>query len=463
MALVGAVAVGLVLRYRSLARLPEQLRQQAFAAGITIKIGAVSVRPLATTVREVELAFPRAPGVSAVIDRATLRPAAGGLPDVTIEHVHIALEATALPQLEELARSPFWRQLTATWGHLSVTFANRLVGHLDLDDVRVDGTARPGSIDGGSADGQAPGAPLSLVAGKVTLGERSWSDVALSLARRNQMLEIPLGDASTARAPLVVRTFPTQGGITRWVLALAHRPATELASAVGWAPGGVPSGLRLGGSLTFNVPDDAHQPITGRVDLVSDGWPAPDVPEGAAFMGRTVAFGARIEPARDRTQARLAHLQLATSTFTLSGSGSLALGADPRLALDVEGSLTCAQMRGNLPPSDARAAVLDFVAGNAGSRGGGDARPPRTKPERDRQTVALRVQIDAALTDARADARHLAMKLAPGCGLAGFTVGAFAKLDLDAQSPASPTPPARPAPKPAREPAPKAAPAAGAP
>ena len=305
LAVVGAVAVGLALRYRSLARLPEQLRQQAFAAGITIKIGAVSVRPLATTIREVALEFPRAPGVIAIIDRATLRPAAGGLPEVAIEHVHITIGATALPQLEELTRLPLWRRLKATWGHVSVTFANRVIGHLDLDDVRVDRTARPGTSDGGSANGQAPDAPLSLVAGTVTLGERRWSDVALSLARRNQMLEIPVGDASAARAPLVVRTFPTQGGLTRWVLALAHRPATELASAVGWASGAVPSGLRLGaglrlgGSLTFNVPDDAHQPTTGRVDLVSDGWPAPDVPDGAAWVGPTVAFGARVELARD--------------------------------------------------------------------------------------------------------------------------------------------------------------------
>lgn len=398
--ILGAIALGLVFSHRQHTQLPEVLRTRAGAAGVVLRFGAVQATPWRTTLRAVEVEFARVPGLKAVADTATLHRHGGGagLPEVAVEHLTVTVPAGALVAIEELAQLPLWRELSLDWRRLTVRYENRLVGAVLFDDVRLQRT-----VAGASPSLSAAVAPLVVSAGSAQLGSRRWENVVLGLRRRGQMLEVGLGSAAIASAPVVLGFFAPQGPAATFIGTLAHPPAPLLARALGLrlAPGF--EAARIGGSLSFAVFDDPSRPVAGTVELIASGWPSPAAPDAAVILGKTVGFGARLVPAPDGTAAALEGVRVSTSLFSLFGAGRLQLQPDLRLTLDLSGSLTCAQIRGNLPPSDVRDAVSKYLDG-----------PPKRAAER----ATMRIQLDAALTTT--EAPRVDWKLDAACGLAGF-------------------------------------------
>lgn len=408
-----ALAVGgvLFLRQRAQARLPGMLGARAAAAGLALKMGPAEIALGHATVRNLELAFAGVPGVRAVADVATLNAGAGQWPRVALGHVIVEVDAGALVAVDDLARRPLWAEVPLSWQRLTVRYRNRLFGQAELDDVRV---SRPAPEAGTS--GATPS--LSLHAGRVTVGARRWTNVDFGLQRRGQMVELALGRATAAGAPVVVSAFPPQGGAAVFVATVAHPPLAAVARALGVSLGPAFDGTRVGGSVSVTVPDEAARPAAVRLELVIAGWPPPAAEDAATILGSTLSFGARMAVTPGATALALEPARMSTALFSLFGTGSLGVHPDLRLALELSGELTCAQVRGNLPPSPALTAVSDYLAPAAAKV------PAATLAARARERATMRLQLDTTL--ARVDEAHLAWKLDAACGLAGFAFGAFA-------------------------------------
>ena len=413
-----AVAVPLVFRYRAIAGLGEALRQRAAADGVTVRFGASQVGLRETTLHDVHVAVARIPGLTITADTVTVRPGTSAVFDVAAGRVQMTVEATALVPSGGFARLGLWRALSLSWRHLGVTQVNRLTGPVHLDQVTID--RPPPAQPPGSTSADA----VTLRAASVTAGSRRWSEVLLAVQRRGEMVELGLGAPTVRTAPVVIGVFPSQGGAWGIVGTVAHPPLPVLADALGLALGPAFAAARVGGSFSFTIPDDATRPVSGRLELLVSGWPGPADTDAAAVLGTAIGLGARTTLGPDRTQIPLESVRMSTSLFSLGGAGSLGLGRDLRLALDLSGHLTCAQIRGNLRPS----AVLDAVSRYLGNAPSGDdtanSKMGRKTAARLRETVTMRVQLETAL-GGPAPAR-LAWSMAPGCGFAGFAFGTFA-------------------------------------
>lgn len=406
---VAAASVA-VVRHRGFTALGDRLRQRAAADGVTLRFGSVGVGLRGATLRDVEVTFVRAPGLKVTADEATVRPGSTGGFEVALGRTQVALDPPALAAVGELARSPLWRDLALSWSQLSVTHTNRLTGPVQLTEVTVE--PRPASTEA-----------VVLHAGRVTLGTRQWSDVVITVQARGQMVELGLGAATVRGAPVVVGVFPSQGGAWGFVATVTHPPLPVLARAFGVALGPEFAAARVGGSFSFTIADDVSRPPTGRFELLVSGWPAPADADAAAVLGSTIGLGVRVTPGSDRSRVALENARMSTSLFSLGGTGSLGLGADLPLTLDLTGQLTCAQIRGNLRPSAVLDAVSAYLGPATDSDDGARNKARTAVAARLRETVTMRIQLEAALSGSAPP--RLAWRMAPGCGFAGFTFGAF--------------------------------------
>jgi hypothetical protein len=400
-----AVATGAGVGYQAQRRLPEKLRQQALQQGFSVEFGPVQRGLFATTLRNVKLSSNNATGVNATIDVAIVRGALISAPRLAIEHIHFSLNGEPMA-LYEQCRSISWNGMQVTWRELSVEYAHKVFGNLLLEDLQLD-----------------PRDDSTIVRAKrVNVGAARWQDVAFSVHRRNEMLEVGLGDGSVKTALVQLGYFPSTRGASQWTLTATHQPARALGQQLGWDPGPEFDASFAVGSLSFIVPDDPTRRIRGSMQLTFDGWPKPGWADADALLGSTMSLLARIEPEQNMRRWNLPHVEASLSLFSLTGTGRIEFGDRPSVALDLTGTRNCAQMNAHLAASSYLNRVKTFLE-----------QEPATKATAHRafrlvELVPLRLQLFAEAS--ASGRRNVAWHLEPGCGLPELSKGSFMPLEL---------------------------------
>lgn len=378
----------------------ERVRMLAQRQGFQIEFADSSRYPFVTLLRKVNVQSKQASFAQASIEALTIRSTFTGTTKVTLDGCRVVLSGEPASVFEGLLPHMKAQLPEISWGRVDVEYSQRVFGKLTLSHVRVE---RKQDV-------------LVVRADSAGLGAARWQDVFFSVRRRNQMIEVGLANESPADAAAQLGYFPSSRGLSQWTLSLKHQPARSLAHQLGWDLGEEFEPTRVGGTLSFVVPQDPARPVRGLLQLVIDRWARPDWPDSEAIFGNTASFLARIVPSDDLSHWDLKHVDVSLSIFSLIGSGRVSFGPDPRLAFDVRGTRTCAQIQGNTAPSrylDQVNAYLDASAGDTNQRRG--------------ETAAMRLQVSAERASAK---RNVAWQLEPGCGLSASKQGEFLELQL---------------------------------
>ncbi|HEY5281927.1 MAG TPA: hypothetical protein VIM14_03980, partial [Polyangia bacterium] len=164
-----------------------------------------------------------------------------------------------------------------------------------------------------------------------------------------------------AGAHVQLSCFPSSGGQSRWLLDVFHQAAGPLANRVGWELGSEFEASRVAGSVSLDIPDDAAEPVRGRMQFVLDDWPKT-APAGATLLlGSTLSLLSNLVSAADGSGWELPRVVLTMPVFELAGKGHIELGEHSHFSLEAKGERTCHQLRALLPPSQERERVDQFL------------------------------------------------------------------------------------------------------
>ncbi len=407
--MVGLIAgAGSCRGYRAQRQLLERLAAQAAQRGIQVELGAIRHGLLSSTVHHVKLSFSRAPGVSVSMDELVASADLFGAPQVDIDRLVVSLTGEPSTLHSSLAALPSRDGIDLTIRHVGVEYLHRIFGKLKLDDVKV----------------EQRGAVALVRAESARIGEVGWKNIQFSIARRNEMIEVGVGDGPIQSAPIQIGYFPSSRGASQWAVTVIHQSARTLGARVGWDLGAEFDSASLVGSLSFIVPDDPTLAVRGSVQVAIDGFPRPKWASAEQLLGNTISFTSRIEPSRDMSLWNLPQVDVATSLYSMVGVARIHLGKASRFAADVSGALNCAQLGAHLPPSS----YLDGVRRHLAQVD----RVPAANSEADPhpEEARLRLQLSATLADN--GPHHVAWHLSNACGLPELSAGTFQELDLPA-------------------------------
>lgn len=400
---VAAIFTTCALGYRAQSAVPERVRQLVAKEGLLIEPGSVSSTPFSTVMRDIKLRVQDAPFVTGVIEQLSVRGALFGAKGAQVDKCQLRFTGEPSTIFDGLLALRVWNQSSISVGEVNAEYSHPIFGKLSLVGVRVERT----------------GDTLIVRATEARLGAASWQDVFFSVHRRNQMIEVGVSDASPKTAQIQLGYFPSaRGGGSQWTLTFTHQPVRPMAQRLGWELGSAFDSTSAAGSLSFAIPADKTQKVRGLLQMIVDRWPRPNWPESEALLGGAGSFLARILPSEDMLRWELVHTEFSTSIFTLVGTGRISLGARPTIAFDVQGTRTCAQIQGNVPPSVYLNSVNQFLEPSSAA----DA------PARRAEQAGLRLQLFAE--NAPNGTQRAAWRLEPGCGLSEMTEGTFTKLDL---------------------------------
>jgi hypothetical protein len=275
-------------------------------------------------------------------------------------------------------------------GDVAFEYRDRSVGRLVLGGVR-----RAGSTS-----------EHTFVVKELRYGRALWSDVTLSVATRNQILELRFG-APNSVPNATARYIPSNGRAAEWMIDIPNQPFGPLRRSLGLgsAPGEETS--RITGVFSWVVPDDSGVSPRGSFHGVMDAWYRPPWKEAATLTGSSGSFAAVIVRAPDGTGLRLERVEVAAALFDLRGSGSITFAEKPEIDFRASGKRTCRELAKHLPPS----AYRDAVRAHLGSE-----RDAVSRPEADAVELELRVLLPSAPGE-----RGFRFHLAPGCGLRELT------------------------------------------
>lgn len=391
-----------------------QLRDAVQRAGCIVEVGRVERGFVTTTLHDIDLRFAAASGYAARIGELVISTSMLGRPAAKTQGLRFSLKGEPSQLVDNLA---VLKRLTTThladdYGEVSVDYSHRFFGTLSLEGVVLD--------SGNSGD--------VVRARQVSLGGAHWQDVAFTVRRRNQMIELGLGDGPIEDARIHFSYFPPSRGAAQWALTVTRQPLRSLGLRFGWDPGPAFESTTVGGSLTFVVPTDPTMKARGSIQAALDRWPKPDWPEVDALMGNTTSILARIEPSADMTRWNLAKVILSQALYTMEGVGRLDWDRQPRLVIDVEGARNCAQLRAHLPASTHLERVKSYL--DLAASGPNDS-------QKAHEEAKIRLQLSSV--NAPAGQQHVAWRLGAGCGLLELTTGQFVQLDLPRISPKAAT------------------------
>jgi hypothetical protein len=379
--------------FRAQARLASQLREQALGQGLVVAVGRAEHDLFAIEFHDVTLRFRHAPGISAFLPRVTVDGALFGRPRVAIDEARFVLEGEPNALYQSLLALPGWQGVPLTWPRIDVEYSQRTLGKMSFEAVRFERWERG----------------LVIRAGLAKLGPASARDVVLSLDKRNELIEVGLGEPLGKTAPTQLGYFGSNHGASEWVLSVRHQPPKTLLQPLGWEVGASFDESRAVVSASLIVPDDRARETRGNLELVLDHWPKPAWSEASALLGDTAAFVAHVERPEQGSSWDLQPVSLSLSLFTLTGKGRLLWGEKPSISLDVAGKLTCAQLRGNLPASSYLDQVRKYLAPDPRV-----AAPVASARLHEEVELRLHLLADRAPQGKREALWHLAA----GCGLA---------------------------------------------
>jgi hypothetical protein len=364
-------------------RLPDQLLEEGARHGVLVEGGSRITGPLSTTLHNIRVVMPAAPRLVVEIDRLGIRHWPFMTPNVSIEGVHVHLGGDPMVPIEALASAWFSPKAKVEIRPMEISYEHRLWGEL-----RMSGTVI-----------ERRGDSFAIEAASVRLGAFVWREVSLSLERRKGAVIIGFA-GEKGRGGAELSCFPSEGGRARWLLDVPHGPVRPLFKQLGLDLGDELAEAQAAGSLSLDIPNDRAQPVRGRMEMVVDDWPlfAPSGTE--PLLGRTFSLLSNVVASADGSQWELPRAELTMPVFSLAGKGSLQLGREKRLVLEVEGERTCRQLRGLLPPSPQLDEVRHFLEKAKGTE----------------QRAALGIRWD---TSAMRPFRPV-WRFVPGCGLAAW-------------------------------------------
>jgi hypothetical protein len=385
------------------ARAPlETLRSVVRAEGITLDARAVERGVFRDTLRDVRANLRGGAVVRA--REATLSRSPFGVPSLSTPVLEVTLTDEPIRAFSLLGRVAVPGGIALHASRVSVHYRNRATGVLVLD-----GVSERSGVE-----------PRLLRAETLSLGAARFADVAFSVAQKWETLEILLGAERGTSARATATYVPSQGRAAEWRVVLPHQPFGELREALGLGAAAPEDATRIGGTLSWIVPDDVQRAARGSCRFVLDGWPRPRWPDASALTGSSGAIAAAIAPSTVGDELRLERVEVAAALFDLRGKGTITLGAAPKVALAASGRRTCAELSHGLAPSRHREAVRTFL-------GPGSAATPLGTPPDSNATgragewveLALRVEL---VFGAPGSVRFL-WHLSAGCGLPEMTAG----------------------------------------
>jgi len=379
----------------------EQLTVRLQHRGVRLEHGAVQHHLFATTVRDVKIAFTGAPGISVNVDAIDVKAQLLSFPTIDCERIVFSLNGEPTALHADLNALPDWRDFGLSPKRLDVEYAHRIFGLLSFESVSF----------------EHRGPVLELSADRVRLGTMQWANVRGSMAPRNEILELGVGTGPIQSAPFRIAYYPSSRGGSQWTVDVQHQSVRHLARQAGWELGPEFESAFVVGTLSFIVPDDPTLSVMGSVQLVMDNFPKPAWSQAERLLGSTIGFTSRIEPASDGSRWDFPQVDVTMAPFSMAGVGRIEWGAQSRLAVDVSGSLNCAKLAANLPPSDYLESVKRHLANRA---------PLAAKLTT--ELVPLHLQL--AATSKEQGSRHVAWQLNPGCGISELTAGTFQTLGL---------------------------------
>jgi hypothetical protein len=374
----------------------EVLESRARAAGIVVDARAVERGLFEDRLRDVRATLRE--GVVVRASDATLSRSPFGTPSLRAPALEVTLAGDPLQAHARFDEVAAPEGLDVQASRVSVRYRHRALGALALDGV------------------SSP-APQSLRAKTLELGGARFSDVSLAFRKRKAALEVALG-ADQGSEPRATATYvPSDGRAAEWRLMLPHQPLSPLRLALGL---GVPSpedSTRVGGTLSWIVPDDTTRYPRGHCQLVLDAWPWPSWPDAKALTGSSGAVAAFIRASAASDELKLERVEVGAALFALQGDGTITLGRSPKVQLAASGRRTCAELAQGLPPSRHREAVRAYLGPVAELPPGGNRREGGRREEW--VELGLRVELEAGVNGALRFLWHLS----PGCGLPEMTAG----------------------------------------
>jgi hypothetical protein len=392
---VGAGTVATYVAYRAQARLAGRVQQAALEQGLIVSVGRAEPGLFSARFHDVTVRFKEAAGVRAALSRVTLEGALFGSPRLLIDEARFVLEGDPSSVYQSLLLLPEWQGVPASWQRLSVEYAAPILGKATFEELSVERT----------------GTAFVSRAAQVKLGPVLSRNVRLSLDKRNQLIELGLGEPEGQITPAQVGYFGSNRGASQWMFSARHQPVRPVAQALGWELDSAFDESRAVVSGSLIVPDDRSRPIRSNLEFALDRFPKPAWPEAPALLGDTAAFVASFPLPAPGASWDIQHATLSLSMFTLAGTGKVSWREKPSFSLDLSGKLTCAQLRGNLPASVYLEQVKKYIDSEP-------ALPAAVTAARLHEEVELRLQI--AMDKAPGGVREAVWHLNAGCGLAAM-------------------------------------------
>lgn len=328
---------------------PRRLLAEGEKHGWVVEAEERKTGALSTTLRHVKVRLRTNPHLTVEIERLDIRHWPFMTPRVSIAGISAYLRGDPGMHLETVANAWFSPGAKLAIGPVEMTYEHRPLGKLRLSGVEL----------------ERQGDAFEIKAAQARLGDTAWRDVRLSLERRKGAAIILLGSQADQKGAELA-CFPSQKGGARWLLDVPHGPVRPWLQRLGLDLGDAFAAARAAGSLSLDIPDEEARPVRGRVQLVFDNWPLFAPAEAEPMLGRTFSLLSNVVASADGLDWELPRVELTMPVFSLAGKGSLRLGRDKRLLLDVQGERTCRQLRGLLPPSRALNEVQHFLSEKAG-------------------------------------------------------------------------------------------------
>jgi hypothetical protein len=364
-------------------RVPALILEQAAAHGWNIASQSRNEGWFSTTLGNAQALAGGDAGLRVEMARLKIEHWPFHAPRVSVEGVTVHLQGDPVPSFQAVAKAWFSPQATLDVGPVDVIVEHRLLGTLRLGAVNI----------------EHQGEAFFLSAGHARQGDLTWLDVRLRLEQRNKALVVDF--AVGEKRKLQLTCFPSERGTARWLLDVPHGPLRPLLQPLGVILGDEFAATLGAGAISLDIPEDPAQQMHGRVQMVVDDWPLFAPAEAEPLLVRTVSLLSNLVASPDGSRWELPRAEVTMPVFSLAGPGSLQLGPQKRLVLDVEGERTCGQLRGLLPPGKALEDVRDF-----------------TKREGDvassKQKARLEVRWD---TGSRKDPFRPFWRFEPACGL----------------------------------------------
>lgn len=375
--LAGAVILlGLGWRAYTVAGFYWRLAELVTKRGGVVRRGGFEPGFLRSTVRDVRVELDSEVSVS-IARLDVTHPLSGSISGVA-RGVHVSLRGAPTALWEHWRDFP---ELPVEFTEVAVDYRDSSVGRISTTNTK---TTRSES-------------EIQVQASALKWNQTLWNQVSFTISRPQTAIRIGLPeDQGKALTLTYVRR---RDGVGEWAFDIPNQALNPLAKRFGLDALVLRSESRVSALASLLVSDDATRPRRGQLRFVVDDWFRPTWPEAAFLVGRSGAVGARMETQGDGASFTLSRVEVTASIFSLTGFGRLTLGPDPELVFDARGSLTCAKLAANLPPSVYRERVRNYL-----------------KPSRDEETVTLRLAF--RLTRSSTASSVARWHLTSGCGLA---------------------------------------------